>query len=157
MLEIHVARRFVLTHKFDGEGAVHTRREFLPGKHEVGDDVASHWFVTPHLVTDDPVRQEQFAAEAALLTNAHGSRVVVPPDALQLQVALDAALGRAEAAEAEARTANQHHAEAVTRAEVAERALEAASAGVVTADPQEQGEPAGNGQGSGRGKNKGNS
>jgi len=39
---IDVARRFVLT--LDGE-----QTEYLPGRHEVSDAVATHWFTVPHL------------------------------------------------------------------------------------------------------------
>ncbi len=42
MQTIQVDKRFVLTQQ-DG-----TTREFLPGRHEVDDDTASHWYVQAH-------------------------------------------------------------------------------------------------------------
>ncbi|HET6805745.1 MAG TPA: hypothetical protein VFH59_09925 [Frateuria sp.] len=61
MKRIHVKVRFHLT---DQKGE---RRTFEPGVHPVADDVAEHWYVKAHCLTEDELKakaEEEAKAEA---------------------------------------------------------------------------------------------
>ena len=58
---VHVEKKFDLQNQ-DG-----TFTTFIPGFHEVSDEVASHWYVRAHLVGSSPVMPAEGTHEYALM------------------------------------------------------------------------------------------